>query len=459
MSCIPCQGIVLLTDGESQEIDLYCIGWGQKSRDRLTDYRRFQKLLANNLDVDTADTLTRADIMFSEIWESSEHYPLQSLPIPTEITSTPVVQTFKFKEFEQRWQTWAATASAIAAGMGGYWGIDYDRVATLNKVLSKNSGFLFTSDFEGILTQNWNSAKIGLIKKNTISWNHSVIDQGYNVLVAHGVNEDRLDIDDTGSEDAVFDMSTKNVGARITPLDSSLSKIGIYIRRNGTPADDAFISLMSDSGAGPRAQDLIRRVRIPKAQLVALSDSADSLIQISFESIQLVAGSNYYIILEKYGTASNTIEWAYESAAGTFYTADTVGGTWTIDGTGGKFSIITNPSRLTNVILVNTTALRRANGEVREKLIPLRQGMDETAASDILIGLAELLSKERRIMPNLKVFAPDTRIPTGEFCMVTDNRGLKLKADIIGVDLSINAFDKKNSIGATTCNLTLQVFE
>lgn len=453
------QASVFRPDGNSQQIDLYCIGWGQKARDRITDFRRFQNLQSDNITVDATDTKTRADILFSEIWESSEHYALQSLPIPTEITSIPTIQTFKFKEFEQRWQSWAATASLIAAGIGGYWGIDYDRKATLNKILSKNSGFLFTSDFEGILTKNWNSAKLGIIKRNTISWGHSIMDQNYNVLIAHGVNEDRLDIDNTGSEDASFDMSTKNVAAAVIPLDSSLSKIGIYIRRLGTPADDAFISLMSDSGSGPRSKDLIRRVRIPKAQLQALSDSVDSLIQVSFEAIQLVAGSTYFIVLEKYGTASNTIEWAYEVGAGTFYTANTVGGTWTIDGTGGKFSIITNPSRLTNVVLVNTTALRKANGEVREKLIPLRQGMDETAAADILIGLADLLTKERRIMPNLSIYIPDTRIPTGEYCLITDNKGLRVKADIIGVNLIINAYDKTQSIGAMTCDLTLQVFE
>jgi hypothetical protein len=445
----------------SKKIELFCVGWGISTVERLSYFKRFQKKQSDGITLDSTDTAAKASELFRDILEDTDHHIYRSLGKETAIDAQGYSEIqdidIKLQDIQEDFETFQHLMARVAGSVGAIYGIDQDRKSFLRLPQSKDSGFLFTNvTSAGARAATWDSTKIGVIKKGTgLSFKESTLKSGYSVLVAYGGLTDKLDIAQT-TVNASFDMSTFWIAIPITPNQQQLQKLAILARKLGTPDQDAYIQIIgSDTSGNPVSADLRKRVRIPVEKLIALTTGSDTWLEIPFEKIDVVPLTKIFLVLEKYGDASNHYKVAYNTGAtANAYWDSADGSTWTARA-GGQvpaFAVRTYPSRNIVNILFNTEAYRKFG--IREKPIPLRDIQSDSAIRNLLLGLSETLGRQRRTYPPITISAPDAHIPTGQYAYLEEYRGLFTRADIIGVDISLNA--TVNGLGADTVEVTLE---
>jgi hypothetical protein len=435
----------------TQEIRIFCGGWGMRTVERLTNIRRFQNKKPDGVTLDPFDSAAQATELYKDIFSDTDHYPIRSLGAEDGITLN--VQDFdvKIPDLAENFQTWAHVMARLGGNTGMYYGVDYDRVAFMRQPGTVDSGFLFCEDPDDDEAEAWTASKLGIITGDPPAYVDSSVLGGFSVIAAPGAIQDNtVDINDTGSENALYDLSTKYVAARFTPSISSVSRISLKLRRRGDPqtVGDAFVRIVTDS-SGPRYNDYVARVKIPAEKLAALGEIYGTFTDVTFERRPLIAGSTYYVVLEKYGTTSNHIEWEYQTGTGTYYDSSDAS-SWT--SRTGKMSMRVYPSKNMTHICISTNALKKYG--VREKSVPLRDLPTSQAARSLVFGLIDTLSMERRMITPFQIAPVTDRIPVGTYARLKTLRGLDATVDVIGVALSADA--NKNGLGVERIQLTCE---
>lgn len=456
------QGKILTSDiirsrTSQQFIKIIAAGWGIRTLDRISTIERIQKRTGGGIDYDTTDNLTDINSLVNDVFQDQDHYILRSLGLESGITLAGIeANTTQLTEFKDYYQSWSFMMSRLAAVAGSVWGIDANKDVFFRNPKANSSGMLFSGDTAGVVTQKWNPAKIGYIV-GPVEYTDGVGDSGYSVLHAPGATTDSLDINENPTVNADFNLSSNWVAIEWTTAQDTLSKIAAKFKKVGTPADgDAFFQIVGETtGGGPLMTDLRKKIRIPVQVLNRFSSSnPDYFSEYSFEKIKVTPGEKLYLVFEKYGTASHHYVVQYDSAGAIPYYTSADGVSWASNT--GDFALRTYPTRTLNVILYNTAAARRYG--VREKVIDVKNIADIQSIRSVLLGLSDMLAKEKRVYKPLTVTVPDSYFSPGQTARIIDTYGLNTDAIITGWDLSMSAGDPSSHIGANRMTVNLGDF-
>lgn len=446
---------------------VFCLGWGIRTTERVAQLRRFQDKLVDGVTVDATDGKTSGTELYKSLFRDTDHYIYRSLPKETEIEAagfSEVAQLqINFADIQDVFQTWTHIQSRLAGGMGAYFGIDQDRKTYLRFPNVSDSGFLITNDTQSLLTQNWNQNKLGYLQEK-FGWYESTERSGYNLLHAYGAAKDELDINQAAAN-AAFDMSTFWIANPLIPNQEVLQKIALKVRKRGTPQDDILIRIVgatAQASGSPKITDQKKAITITKERLQQLDSVFSSYLEIPFEWIKLQPQDLYFVVVPKYGSVANTILFDYNTGAVANSYYDSSNGTSWTTRTGGQvpaFVMRTYPTRAVNLSLFASRSYRQNGNKVRERAIPLRDLQSVDSARSMLIGLAPLYTKPRRVYTDLKVTAPDLPPPVAKYVRLIDNfTGLDQNVNLIGYDFTMDAHESDN-LGVRELKLNFEAFE
>ena len=440
---------ILKSNTGFQRCHILCAGWGHRLAERYSNIRRFQKKTADGLTLDDTDNTAKASELVKDVIEDTDHLAWTGLGTLSEITLNGVEDIdHKLADLQENMQSFAHVISRLAGQTGAYWGVDYDRDLFFRLPNTSDSYFLFTNDLGSVIFQNWDTDKVGIIKKgNSLEWSDSSAESGYSVLNGYGSSVDEIDIQQT-TENASHDGSTYYIGAKFVPNQFNIQKIGIKVKRFGTLTDDLTIRITGGTTT-PTVSDLRKRVVIKADKLNTLSDSSYEWLEVGMDKVSVTVGETLFVLLDKHGDSSNHIEWSYNAGTGD-YVDSTNGTSWTVRTGLGTQTLRTYPTRSINHLLINTEAERKFG--IREKTIVLRDSPSDKTARETLIGLSDVLGRVKRAYSPIRISPTSSRIPLGKFCLLKDKDGLSVYADIVSYDLSFSAFDQ-NGVSEISLNL------
>jgi len=321
------------------QIYLYCVGWGVRATERVSNMTRFQRTLSDGLTMDATDQSTYASQIANDIFNKTDHYPYSSLPTESEIVNagTGAIDTIAdaFPDYQNSFQTWAQMMSRLATAVGGIYTVDSDRKLNFRTYNTKDSGFLFTNDLSSQLTLQWNQSKIAYII-GALEWWDTTEKSGFSVLHAFGLNHNVQDQNNGLIGNASYDLSQKYLAIPFVPTQSLLGQIALNMKKDAgltSASGDLTVQVVGDKNGAPNPTDVKLTLKIPFAWLTALSSSQTSWIspQMPPQLISLSLASptanaiQYWILLWQYGTTGNTVYPTYATV-----TAWSSGLAWTV---------------------------------------------------------------------------------------------------------------------------------
>ena len=351
--------------------------------------------------------------------------------------------------------SFAGFISNMAGVANTDWWIDYDRKLVVRDANSHDSGFLITNDLEGLDAQGWDSGKIMYLKNEPFAWDDSSFDTMYSWIHGLGHFAPSLDIKEETTPNATDNVDDEWIAIPITPTVDNIFKIAIRLTKTGIPAGNATITIRGDDGTGkPDLNDIRRKIVLTKEKLLALGTSTPSeWLEIPITpKLEIDPDSTLFIVLEKFGDASNTYNVDYKSGSGTYYVStDDV--TWNT-ATGLPNFRVYSAKRLKTSVEI--TGMSQKLGEQREKILPIRADLEEQTVRQALIVAAESLGRELRIYDKIICTMPDDRVPLASYLRLQDDlTGLDIKAEIASYTVEMHAGDSQSNIGATQITLTL----
>ncbi len=421
-----------------------CVGWGIRLKERMTMIKRFQDKTSDGLQLDSTDSDAKVSELAKDIIQDTDHLVYTPLGLESEITVNNVDDIdIKIADFQHNPTTFASALSDLAGDSNAIYHVDADRNLTFRNSTANDSGFLFSSDVDSIDTQNWNVNKLGIIQKQDYSYSDSTGDSGYSFLQGIGTHIINKDLDYT-SGNAEYTASNW-IAIPITPTQNNIAKVAISMKKTGTPTLVGEFSICSKDGSGnPNKNSIKKQARLAKESLQTLG-SVFGYREIAFDNIATNANELVYLIIKK----NSSIVLEYQSGTGTYYDSSD-GDTWTQRT--GQFKFRTYSANNIILTLENTVAKRRFG--IREKSVTFPTAQDDTAR-EALIGMSEILSKEKRMYSDIVISPTTSVIPVGKWARFQDKHtGLDTKVEIASVDLSMVASDD-SVMGANQLTLGL----
>lgn len=448
--------IIRPSTGE-QYIRVFSGGWGMRALERISKIERIQKReTSGGEEFDDTDTSTTINALVNDIWQDQDHYVLRSLGLEPSITLDIQNITTPLTEFKDYYQSWSFLMSRLAAVAGAVWGIDANREVYFRSPISQSSGILLSGDESNVITQKWMPSNLCYIT-GPIEWTDSTGESGYSVLHAPGATRDSLDVSVNPTVNADFNLSSNWLAIEWTAGQDTLSKIAAKFKKVGTPASgDAFFQIVGEaSGGGPRMSDVRKKVRIPLQVLTSFpSTNPDFFKEYSFEKIKVTPDEKLYCVFEKYGDGSNHYVLQYASGGALTYYTSTNGVSWSSNT--GDFAFRTYPTRTLNVVLYNAAAARRFG--TREKVVDLKNIADIKSIRKVMIGLADIMGKEKRLYKPITTTVPDSYIQPGQTLKILDTYGLNTQSIILGWDVTMSATNADEKLGASEMTWNLGEF-
>lgn len=450
-----------------QEIGIFAVGWGTVLSDRLTIIKHFQKkdeTIDDGITLDENDNDAKISEIAKRIMNNQENNPIPTLS-HHEITTNGIEEiSIKLADFKKHYQSISSSINELANSANAIWGIDYSGIGGTPDMWmryrsSAESGILLTNNLDEALTQGWNPGNLTFLLKSPSGFADSTVDYGYSVLYGIGPYHDTLD-HDKSTANASFDLSAYHHSFAIIPAKDNLSKISLYLKKVNTPSKDLKVEIIGTNANGkPNPTDLrIRRI-IRKETLQAIKTGGQYIeVSLGVKPITVQTNQKIFIFIPKYEDSANCIKLDYQTGSGEYWNSSN-GTTWNDPPVGsiGKFTgearIRTYSSKEVVMKFVNLSAF--SNYGIRELPIPLSNVNDVTAI-DILAGVSESVSKHRRVYKPLTMTVPSNPIPLGKKIRLKDKfNGLDVFADIIGYDISANAYDLQTN-GAHTMQVNLE---
>jgi hypothetical protein len=451
-----------------QQIILVCVGWGVVLRERITRLVRNQDKDADGIGLDDNDTKTRVDQLALDLFNDLDHYVDENITQLANITAAlttdglGICQTctdVKLANVNFSTSTFAQALGTLSSISNTTWRINEDRKLILHDSGAHDSGMLFSNDINTTGdTSNWTSTKIGYILNAPVTWVDDSIDTFYNFIHGFGHFTPVLAASDGQTPDSSRALDNgANPGYVAIPFSfekDNLFKIALRMVKTGTPATPHKVEIWGvTSGGDPNPTDVRRVIDLTKERLQALGTGVPAdWFEIPIKPrLDIRPGEQLYIVFQKYGDASNTININYKAGTGTFEDSSD-GITWT-SRTGQMAYRVYDAKRLTSTLEITDTTSRLA--EPREKLIPIRSDLEEQTVRQSMLAAGEILGKTKRTYDKLTVSVPQDRVNVSQFCRIIDTQsGLDIKANIIGWEMSGDA--DSGDIGITTMSLLLE---
>ena len=254
-------------------------------------------------------------------------------------------------------------------------------------------------------------------------------------------------------------MNSNWLAFKVMPGQNNIEKISLSLVKTGKPTSGpASFYVVGDNGSGdPNFTDVRAKGTLSQETLQALPSSGTTWTEIGFDikgGIGVSPREELFIVVQKYGTATNTFKLEYKSSAGIAdYWTSTDNVTWNIGSTGKKFLYRLYANNSIDLVLEDLTAKMRYGS--REIAFSLRQDIQQETAIEALIQASEVISREQRVYSNIIVSPTTDAIPLGKYCRIVESAtGLDKLVDIVGVDLSMSS-DGESNLGATQITLTL----
>ena len=444
----------------AQYIKILAGGYGMRALERISKLERIQKRVTlGGLEFDSTDTSTTVEELVKDIWQDSDHFVLRNLSTESGITLNVQNNPTQMTEFKDYYQSWSFLMSRLAAIGGSVWGINPSKQVFFREPKSQSSGILLTGDEESIITTGWSPDKLCYVT-GPIEYTDGTGETGYSVLHAPGATNDTLDVDVNPTINADFNLSANWLAIEWTTGQDTLSKIAAKFKKVGTPASgDAFFQIVGGT-SGPNMSDVRKRIRIPLQVLngFSLADFPITgeafLKEYSFERIKVTTGEKLFAVFEKYGDASHHYALQYDTNGLLPYWTSGDGVSWASNN--GDFAFRTYPTRTLNVILYNTQAAKRFG--IREKVVDIKNIADIKSIRKTLLGLSDIMSKEKRLYKPIISSCPDNYTEPGQLIRVKDKFGLDTNAIIAGWDIIMSAASPTDKLGASEMTWNLEEF-
>ena len=442
-----------------QNIGITAFGWGIRTAHRVGIIQRFQKKLADGVNVDATDNNAKISEIFKDILEDDDVAAHPGLSPESGITTDAITSIdLKLSDYQRKFQTLATMLSEVAQMGAAVYGIDPNLDAFLRIRGAEFSGFLLTNDTKnpGVITRNWNSDKIMFIRNQSLNYKESTIDGGYSIFHGLGAQHDTLDYEST-SANALISLSSKHHAFPFDPQKDNLSKLTPFLSKIGTTENRKSLIIKivgaNQDNSTPNPEDIRQTLTIPGHRLEnELSLAAYFEVQFNKDIISVSHGEKLFMLIQKYDDTANPIRIDYQTAQGTFYDSDD-GINWISRIGQAKFR--TFHSRTIHIIGQNCTTRKRLR--IKETMFSLQDFPNENTALQAFEGMMESLGKIKRIYDPIIVTAPTARPEIGKTVKLVDKfNGLDVEADLIGYDISISAFDATSNRGATFMTLYLE---
>jgi hypothetical protein len=446
-----------------QIITIVAVGWGIILRERLTRLVRNQKKDTDGVTLDDTDTSTRIDNLILDLFQDIDHQvdnnieQVSTITAQTSTTGNGICEActdIKIANVNYNLASYAQVISNLVGITNGVWQVDYDRTLIVQDPDTVDSGFLFTNYLSGNDAQTWNSSKIGYILNAPISWSDSSADTYYNFIHGFGHFSPKLNTSDGQTPNASDNLDTMYHAIPFTVTSDNIFKIAVKLTRLGTLTTDGKIEIWGDTGgSGPDSGDVRRSILLNAATLNGLGlTTPANFFEISIKpKLEVTPNEQLYIVIRRYGTATDTINVDYKSGTGTYWDSPD-GVTWT--SRTGKSAFRVYEARRLISTLENTEVASKISSP-RERAFPIRADMEEQTVRQTLIQAGNILGKQRRIYSAVTISPVTSRIPLGTYCTLEDAKtGLKTKANIISIDLSA----KSDEQGVQTIDVGLDEF-
>lgn len=409
-------------------IRITCVGWGVRLKERMTKIKRFQDKTSDGLALDDSDTSAKVSEIAKDIVSDTDHFLYTALPSETEITTSVDDIDIKLADFQLNATSWSDGISQLAGMSNSSYHINADRELVFTNSDS-DSGFLFDSSVNSYDSLNWNSNKLGYIKRSPFTWKDSSADTGYSFIHAYGVQHIAKDTEQTSSN-ANYAFSQNWIAIPFTPTTNNIAKISLSMAKTGTPSVIGSFQILGGASS-PDSADLRKEAKLSASSLSTLDTTYDWR-EIAFDNVTVTPREQLYFVIKKYGTSGHTINGEYQTGTGTYYTSSD-GTTWSSQT--GDFKIrVYNANNLITT-LENTVAKRKFG--IREKILTFNMVQEETVR-DSLVYTSDILSKEKRSYSSMITTVPTSRILLGKTCKVIDVKsGLDIVAEIHSVDINI----------------------
>lgn len=422
-----------------QQQSIFSVGVGLELAERLTSIKKVQRRDINGLDFDPTDLSTTAYNLAIDLLTKTYHFPHQGLPALTgfgitEIDTSIVVQ---FADFVKRYIPIYSALQEIANRSGQIWGIRPENGNVFMHIRgTKSSGILCTNDLSGYDATNWDSDKLCILRNNPTGYSDSGVGAGYSIIHGVGGTTDFLMLENTTADSALSLSTDDQFAFPFIPTEDSISRLGVFLSRNGTATTPLVISIMGyNVSLDEPNEDLRRRIIIPAEFLNDNISPSGTWFEHPLQTInagtRVTPQGKFMVVFDKH----NQIRVDYDGVATDAWWSKS-GGTWTknsgANGALPKWRIYHSHSL--DIIIENITAVGEFG--IREIPLPLNDFPSEQSAIDGLIGYSKIIGKTQRMYRPLQVTPPSYVPKLGKMCKIYDKfNGMSVDAEMVGYDI------------------------
>ena len=441
-----------------QKLGISAIGWGVRTANRVSKIRRFQKKLANGLDLDETDVNAKISELFKDVLVDTDHLAHSGLGQEA-ITVTDIEDIdVKLPDYQRDFQTFGLLLNELANMGGAFYGVKPTKDAYLRRRGTVDSGFLISNHFAAgdpfaLLTQNWSQNKLMALRNAPLDYRDSAIGFGYTVLHGVGAQHDTLDHDKTDAN-ALLDLSSLHFAFPVVATKDNFSKVGMFLSKTGTivDGDDMHVCIVRQDSAtgGPNEAAISQRI-IVKGSRLERELASSGYFEVSFNKLFTSVDEKVFVLIAKFPDAVNFPSLDYQTAVGEYWDSPD-GVTWTQRV--GEAKMRSYTSKTMHIIATNTVTQKSKRN--KEDVISLVDFQNEEAATRAMEAFSDVRGKEKRIYNQIVVSAPDDPIDLGKTARLLDKKtGLDATVDIVGYSISGSAYGRGNR-GATDMILTVE---
>lgn len=269
---------------------------------------------------------------------------------------------------------------------------------------------LLTDDNTDSVAVAWDSTKVGLIDPDSTI--KRTLEHHKRRIFGVGGLDEQIDQQSTTTT-AYTDLDSAHLAQKFTPKYRSLTKIHLYLAKVGTPPNDFVMELREDNNNTPTGE-VLRTILKNKNFLDVVSATPD--IRVFDIDEELNTSKDYWIVIRKTGTASNTFRWYHDNTDNNPSTSATSSDdvTWNITTTPNRFKYAFQTYRGLDLLAVHRDGSSSATSKhFHEDVIRKADITDPNVMRFMLRQAGNTMFKRKEIFKG-SVYAPDTLLTTGQ---------------------------------------------
>ncbi len=370
---------------------------------RIGNLLRIQDRQADGVTQDNTDTKTRIDNLVKDLIQEEDAYPTGEPTMEDEGISVAGVSlsTKKIPQYFGEMKPISDILKELSEVDGKDFWIDTLGVLQFTDPETSNSGVLFTDDPD----ETHDETLKGIIVDDE-PFTVSEIIEGYTINRLFGLGGDELEKDQfqetvTGGPDAL-DANFRAI--KFTPDKNKLAYIAINIDKTGTPLVDLQGQVREtfddDNDADDPNGAIVKAFALGKDKIA--SGQAWYYIDIGAEFLN--TKQNYWLILNKVGSAGNTYRWFHDALTTHTSAFSANGSTWTVDSTGVGYGFRTLSSNRLLTTAAEDDSIEKYG--LREDVFSNPAIRERETMQQLISEQVARLSKQKRII-TFTSYAPD----------------------------------------------------